>query len=439
MTVGKPAAVLTRFAIPVLSLIMADSLIGLVNGILLGRFVSVEAFAAISSSHFVYWLLWCIPMGMLNAYRAVFAQRFGARDYRGLNSAAGMALWIVLILGGAVCAAGILSAGPLLRLLGTPAEIARHAELYTRFRFAALPALFLGCAANEVFSAAGNSRTPSIVSLSSIVVNISLSAVFVLGAKLGVAGVGLAYICAQAFACTFSLIMLRRAELIRVTADDMRFNPAVMRRLLSLGLPLGLRDMPAALAALLVFQRVNSFGAVYVAGTAAARQMYTFLFPVGEAYANAISSFIGQNTGAARFDRVNSGFRVARRIMLVIILALVALVFIFRREALGLYITEEGGGTAEILEVALRQLSVILLFVPAYYMVLLYRAALGGLGDGFWPMISGMTEAVTRAGSVLLLTPLLGEWGLYLAEAAGWLTMVIPVIPVFHWKVKAQM
>jgi len=432
MTTGAPAPMLIRFSIPVLLGSSMDAIYSITNGAILGQFVNINAFTAFGVSFYIYWMVWCVQAGMISGFTYVFAKRFGEGDSHAFGAAAAMSLWVVLAFGGCLAAAGVLGVYRLLILMNTPPQILDYERIYLQIRFAAMPIAFLGGTANAVFYAAGNSRTPFVSSVISIVINIILSVFFVLRTPLGITGVALAAAIAQTAACVFSLVKLRGAGILHIKKRDLKPDFGVIRPLISIGLPLGVRDLPSAVVALLVQQAVNNFGMAYAAGIAAGKQMNNFLFLLGTAVSNAALVYVGQNFGAKKYDRVARGVRIALIMSLICVVITVAATAPFRLQIISLFIP--GGGTAaDAFAYGVRQFGLILLIVPAYYFTLLFRAVFNGLGNGFWPMVSGFVEAGVRVAVVFVLVPLTGQWGLYIAEPAGWPIMAALLMIVYFW------
>jgi Na+-driven multidrug efflux pump len=174
------------------------------------------------------------------------------------------------------------------------------------------------------------------------------------------------------------------------------------------------------LGGLIVQRYTNHYGAEFVAGVAAAKRMYSLLMIAGGAVEASVGTFIAQNFGAKKFDRVKCGVREGLRLMLASAAVIMAVVLLFGRSILGLMIDGDPARVAAVLDVGTQQLTVLALGLPIVYLLFLYRSALQGLGNTFLPMLSGILELLMRIASVVLLTPVWGEWGVYLSDPLGW-------------------
>jgi len=430
MTTGKPAPLMRRFAIPIMFGSVLEIVYVMADGMIVGRLIGVDAFAAVGAAGFVLWAVFSIHHGIVSAFNSAFSQRFGAKDGAGFRVSVAMAVWIVLVLGGLLGAVSFAATVPVLRLLNTPAEILADAQIYLHINFAALPVIFFAATVNAVLFATGNSRIPSIVQAASFILNVVFSILVVLFTPWGVMGVAAVTVVSRVLTCLFCLVYIYKNNIIRLKMHDFRLDFAVLKKLIALGLPIGIRDLPPALVSLLVLRQINSFGAAYIAGISAALKLYSLLFPWGEAFAAAIGTFAGQNYGAKNYDRAALGLRTGLKIMLVGAVVIIAAVAPFREFIISLFIV----GDDAALAIGVRQLSVLLIFLPTYYIAIAHRAYFPAVGNGFWPMISGFLEAGTRLVTILVLPALIGEWGLYLTEVAGWPVMAVQLVLVRRLK-----
>jgi len=160
--------------------------------------------------------------------------------------------------------------------------------------------------------------------------------------------------------------------------------------------------------------------------------MYSLLMIAGGAVEGSIGTFVAQNFGAKRFDRVQSGVRDGMKLSLAAVAVVMAITLPLARFILGLLIDGDPAQVASVLDVGTVQLTVMTLFLPLLYMLFLYRAALQGIGNTFIPMISGFVEMAMRLISVLLLTQVWGVWGIYLADSIGWPVAAVLLIISCH-------
>jgi putative MATE family efflux protein len=430
MTKGKPVPVMVRFAVPILLGSVINIIYFMVDGMIVGQFIGVNAFAAVGVSGRILWMMLSLQLGMVGAFSSIYSRRFGEKDSQGLRAAIAMSLFVIAIFGGMLSLGTFLGARQILLLMNTPPDIFGDALVYFRIQAAAMPIQFLNATVTAVLYSVGNSRTPFIAQSIAFTINIVLSLIVVLITPWGLVGVALVTVFGFALTCLICIIQIYRAKILRLEKADFRLSLEALKELFTIGLPLAIRDMPPAVVSLIVLREINGFGAAYTAGIAAGMKLYTVLFPLGESMSRALATFAGQNYGAKNYERAALGLRSALKIMLIGVAIIIAVMIPFREFSISLFIV----GDEAALNVGVRQLSVIMLFLPTYYIAVAHRAYFPAVGNGFWPMISGFLEAATRLAVILILPGIIGEWGLYLAEVAGWPIMTLQLMIVYQIK-----
>jgi len=420
MTKGRPAGLLVKFAVPLLLSNILQVCYTLADSVVVGRLLGVNAFAAVGASWFTYWLLLSTIMGITQGFGTLFAQRFGAKDLPALRRAFATAFLLAAVGGAALSAGGALLGGPALRWLQTPADIVEDAAVYLRLLAGGMWIAFAYNLLGAMLRGMGDSKTPLQAMIIASLMNIALDVLLVAVIPLGIAGVGIATLLSQTAACLYCLRRLRRVPQARLSRADFAWDPASARGLLRLGAPLGLRNCVISVGGLAVQYAMNGYDTVFVAGVTASRRLNDLLWIVGSALDGALATFVAQNYGARQLSRIRSGVTIGRNMLLAAAAAILVLALVFGRALLGLFFSGEAELVGEVLEVAQRQLLVTTLGVPVLYMLFMYRSALQGLGNAVIPMLSGFLELGLRLVCVLLLPWLLGEWSVYLADAAGW-------------------
>jgi len=420
MTRGRPTGLLVKFAVPLLLSNILQVLYTLADSVVVGRLLGVNAFAAVGASWFTYWLLLSTILGITQGFGTLFAQRFGAKDLPGLRRAFGTAFLLAAVGGAALSAGGAALSGPALRWLQTPSDIVEDTAIYLRILTGGMWIAFAYNLLGAMLRGLGDSKTPLQAMIIASLMNIVLDVVLVAVIPLGVAGVGIATLLSQAAACLYCLRKLRRVPEAKLSRADFTWDTASAKALLRLGAPLGFRNCVISVGGLAVQYAMNGYDTVFVAGITASRRLNDLLWIIGSALDGALATFVAQNYGARQLARIRSGVTIGRNMMLAAAAAILALALVFGRALLGLFFSGEAELVSVVLDVAQRQLLVTTLGVPVLYMLFLYRSALQGLGNAVIPMLSGFLELGLRVVCVLLLSPLLGEWSVYLADAAGW-------------------
>ena len=427
MTEGKPFVLMAKFSVPMLFANVLQLVYTLADAAIIGRMLGVSAFASVGATGNLYWLVFSMVLGVTHGFGAVFGQRFGAKDSGELGRSFSTAALLTVILGVATAFAGVILCAPSLTLLNTPPELMGGAVLYLSLMLGGMPITFAYNLLGSMLRSLGDSRTPLEAVILGTILNITLD--FALVIPFGIGGVAVATLLAQVITCAYCVDRLRGFEEARPKRQNLSAESA--KPLLLLGLPSGLRNVVIGVGGLIVQNYVNGYGANFVAGIAAAIRMHHLLFIAGGALEASCAAFVAQNFGAGKFERVKSGVATALKLMLLSSVVIAAFTFVFRHELLSLFIAGEPEQVAAVLDIGQRQLAILALGLPVLYLLVLYRAALQGIGKSFIPMLSGFLECVARIFSVTLATRVLGVWGVYLADPAAWVPTAALLITAY--------
>jgi len=416
MTEGKPISLMIKFSIPLLISNVLQMLFVVADTAIIGRMLGVNAFASIGATAATHWLVFSAVIGINQGFSTLIAQRFGAKDTDGLKKAFSTAIYFAAIFAVVIGGTGVLICRPLMEFLRTPSGLIDGSVTYLSWLWAGMP-LMLGynLLAMTLF-ALGDSKTPLRAMIVATIVNISFDLILII--PFGIAGVAVATLIAQATAMAFCIRALWKTGVFK--GVKISFDRSSAWPLLRLALPLGFRNAVIEVGGLLVQRYVNEYGTEFVAGVAAAKRMYSLLMIAGGAIEASISTFVAQNFGAKQFDRVKQGLKDGLKLAFGSVVVIMAFTLPLGRQILGLLIEGDPEQISAVLDVGARQLRLMTLGLPFLYLLFLYRAALQGLGNTFIPMMSGFIELALRIVSVVVLTRLLGDWGVLLSDPLAW-------------------
>ncbi|MDE6320595.1 MAG: MATE family efflux transporter, partial [Lachnospiraceae bacterium] len=209
--------------------------------------------------------------------------------------------------------------------------------------------------------------------------------------------------------------------ILKLAKEDFRLRDELKAKLFFLGLPMAFQNAIIAVGGMIVQFVVNSYGVLFIAGFTATNKLYGVLEIAGISYGYAMVTYVGQNMGAGRFDRIRSGMRAAFGIAMATSVVIAVCMLVFGKMILSLFIS----GTPQVVEQTMRiayfYLAVMSVSLPVLYVIHVTRSAIQGMGNTVLPMVSGVAEFVMRTLSVILLPMLLGEKGIFFAETAAWL------------------
>ena len=421
MTSGSPAGLILRFALPLMLGNVFQQFYTFVDTMVVGQALGVKALAALGAAEWLTFLMFGLVQGLVQGFSLVMARQFGAGDDKGLKKAVAGAVW--LSLGAAVLftALGQLMLRPVLLLLRTPTEIIDLTLIYLRILYASLPVAFAYNLLAALLRALGNSKTPLQAMTLSSFCNIALDLLFVFGFGWGIQGAAAATVLAQILAACFCCVKLRGSGLFSLGNKEYYPDREVIREQLKLGLPMGLQNMITAMGGLIVQSVINGFGVLFIAGYTAANKLYGLLEIAASSYGYAMSTYSGQNMGAARYDRIGKGLRAANLIGAATALLMSAIMVFLGKPVLGCFLTGDSVTVEGAMRIGYHFLLVLAFFFPFLYILYVTRSCIQGMGNSLLPMISSIVQLVMRTGCALLLPALIGESGVFYGEVCAWL------------------
>ena len=305
MTEGSIVKSLLLFALPLIFGNLLQQLYNTADSIIVGNFVGANALAAVGSSGSPIYLLIGFSQGLAVGAGVVVSQFLGAKDHREAQEAVHTSLAIAVIMGLLLTVGGIACGRALLVVMNTPAEVLGDAVTYIRIYFGGVLFSVVYNMTAGILNAAGNSRRSLIYLAWASVTNIVLDLVFIVIFRMGVAGAAIATDISQLVSCVLSLrFLIKSTDDCRVIPREIRLHKKMAARIIRVGLPTGIQNMVISFSNVLVQASVNSYGAAAMAGFAAYMKIDGFnILPVSS-ISMAATTFVGQNYGAGRLDRV---------------------------------------------------------------------------------------------------------------------------------------
>ena len=436
MTAGTPWKLILAVALPLMLGNVFQQLYTVVDTAIVGNVLGVNALAALGASDWFNWMFLMIIQGLTQGFTIPVAQEYGAGDMPALRRNVATAIKLSAVLGVALCAVSLATITPVLTLLNTPDTILPVSRSYLRILFAGTPLLMAYNLLAGFLRALGNGKSPLIAMVFASLVNIALDILFVAGFDWGVEGAAIATVIAQGCACIYCLKCFLRIDCLRLTRKDFIPERGMTFRHLRLGTPLALQNIVICIGGMILQSVVNNMGVLFIAGYTATNKLYGILEVAATSSGYAISTYMGQNLGARKFSRIRRGMRSGLVMNLIISAVIGALMLIFGKLILGMFITGDPTETAISMNYAYEFLAVMSIFLPILYILHGYRSALQGLGDTIMPMMSGFAEFIMRTGAALLLPAVIGYWGIFLAEVLAWLGADIILVASYYLTIK---
>ena len=348
-----------------------------------GRFAGSTALGAVGSTSIFVTLFTGFLIGLGNGINVLVARFYGARNAESVHKTVHSALLVSLLAGVLLLVVGLFGSPVLLRLLNTKEDLLTGAILYLRVYFLGMPALALYNYGNAVFSAIGETQKPLRYLSFAGVLNILLNLFFVIVCRLDVAGVALASTIAQCVSAGLILRALTRVQgSYALHLREVRFDPIMTRRVLMLGLPAGFQNAIFAIANLFIQAGVNSFDSLMVKGNSAAANADALIYDAMAAFYMACASFMSQNYGAGKVDRVKKSYLISLAYSFGVGLVLGGTLMLFGRGFLALFTTEPA-----VIDAGMKRVSVMAMAYCISAFMYCTIAASRGLGKTVVPTI----------------------------------------------------
>ncbi|HBL06862.1 MAG TPA: MATE family efflux transporter, partial [Clostridium sp.] len=310
MTIGNPFKILWTFSLPMLLSSLFQQLYNIVDSIVAGKFIGVNALAAVGASYPITALFIAVAVGSSMGCSVVVAQIFGSKKYTTMKSAISTAIISLTSLSIILTILGSIFCKPLMRLLHTPENIFSDSALYLQIYISGIIFLFLYNTATAIFNGLGDSKTPLYLLIFSSIFNIILDLVFVITFKMGVSGVAWATFIAQGLSSILAIVcLIMRLRKIEVTEKYPYFSSYILKRISRIAIPSIMQQSFISVGQICVQGLVNSYGAIVVAGYSAAFRVHTIALTSMSTMSSALSSFTAQNIGAKKISRVREGYK----------------------------------------------------------------------------------------------------------------------------------
>lgn len=406
MTEGCIWKLLVRFAIPLFLGNLFQQLYNVADSLVVGNFCGDEALAAVSSSGSLCYLLIGFFQGVFMGASVIISRRYGAKDREGVDSAIHTTVIFAVITGVILSVLGICFTPIILHWMGTPESVMPNSVLYFRIYCAGLLSLVLYNTSNGIFQALGDSRHPLYYLIISSVTNVILDLLFVAVLDMGVAGAALATVLGQCLSAALGFIHLFSGRfVVQLSWQKMKPDFSTLKSVIYLGLPSGVQNSMISIANVVVQSNVNAFGDAAMAGCGSYSRIEGFVFLPIMSLTMALTTFVSQNLGAGRRDRVKSGVR-AGIIMAVVVAQLVGVAyFLLAPQLIGLF-----SKSPEVIAFGIRQARVEALFYGLLAFAHSAAAVLRGAGRPMIPMAIMLgIWCVLRISYITVMVWLFGE------------------------------
>lgn len=382
LTEGNIWKSIILFSIPLLIGNLFQQLYNAVDSYVVGNYVGKYALAAVGASTPIINMLIGFFMGIATGAGVVIAQYCGAQDKKRMKEAVHSSAALTLVMSVVLTVIGILGTDALLKAIGVPNDVFQQSSQYLAIYFGGITFTLIYNMGSGILRAVGDSKRPLYFLIISSIINIILDFLFVKGFKWGVVGAGIATLIAQGIsALLVCYVLIKTKEDYKLEIKNIKFHKEILSRIIKIGLPTGLQQSVVALSNVIVQSYVNVYGSSVIAGYSVTVKIDGFVNLPLQAFSMAITTFVGQNIGAKKFDRVKKGAFVTMLMALITIGSFSVLMYFFGEQFIAIFNQEK-----EVIEAG-RLMQMI--FIPFYIFLPINQVISGvlrGAGKSAIPM-----------------------------------------------------
>ena len=429
MTKGSPMRLILGFAVPLLFGLLFQQFYSMVDTIIVGHYLGVEALAAVGATGSVNFLIIGFCMGVCNGFALPIAQEFGAGNAPKLRRFVANGVWLSVIFAVVMTVVVSLLCRSILQWMRTPENIIDGAYDYIIIIFIGIPVVFLYNVTAAIIRSLGDSRTPVIFLVMAAVLNIFLDLLLIIVIPMGVAGAAVATVLSQAIAGVCCLIyMCRKYPILHLSKEEWKWNGECVARLCNMGIPMGLQYSITAIGSVILQSAVNGIGSDAVAAVTAGSKVSMLLMCPFDAMGSTMATYGGQNIGAGDLDRVGKGLKSCTLLGLLYSLIAVGVVFTLGHVLLLLFLD---AGETVILANAYTFIRVNVLFYFPLALVNIVRFLIQGMGFSKLAVFAGAFEMLARGLAGFVLVPAFGFPAVCFANPLAWIFADIFLIPAY--------
>lgn len=396
MTKGRPLTVILRFMLPLLLGNIFQTLYNMVDTIIVGRFVSSEALAAVGATGTIMFLVLGFAQGLTTGFTILTSQSYGANDLKRVRRSVANGILLSAILVVVITALSILIMKPLLRLMNTPADIFDDAYVYITIICAGSVCSVYYNLFAAYLRAVGNSKVPLYFLIFSAILNVILDLILIIIFDMGVAGAALATDISQGISAILCFVFIyRKVKVLRPERKEWRLTYGDTACQMRIGIPMALQFAITAGGTMIMQTAINLFGSVAVASFTAAAKLHNIVVQGMPAMGQAMATYCGQNYGKGDLERLKKGVHSAFLTNIVYALAAAALSILLMENFMGIFFTDNVD-MASVMPWARTYIHECVVFYIPLGSIFIFRNAMQGCGYGFLPMMGGVVELVSR-------------------------------------------
>ncbi|MCM1121675.1 MAG: MATE family efflux transporter [Eubacterium sp.] len=431
MTKGSPMRLILGFAVPLLFGLLFQQFYSMVDTIIVGHYLGVNALAAVGATGSVNFLIIGFCMGVCNGFAIPIAQEYGAKHEENLHKYVANCVWLAMIFAVVITVFVVALCRPILQVMRTPADIIDGSYSYIVVIFLGIPITFLYNTTAAILRSLGDSRTPVVFLVMAAVLNIFLDLLCIIIFGMGIAGAAVATVISQAVAGICCLVyMYKKFTILKLSREEWRWNRDCVGKLCNMGIPMGMQYSITAIGSVILQSAVNGIGSDAVAAVTAGSKLSMLMMCPFDAMGSTMATYGGQNVGAGDLDRVDKGLKSCTLLGLVYSVIAIGVVYLAGRNLLLLFLDAK---ESAILNNAFAFISTNVLFYFPLALVNIVRFLIQGMGFSKLAVFAGAFEMLARGLAGFVLVPVFGFHAVRFANPLAWIFADIFLIPAFFY------
>ena len=428
MTEGHPLNLLLKFVTPILLGFIFQQFYNMVDTVIVGRFVSPNALAAVGSTGTIMFMIMGLANGLTTGYAVLISQKYGAGDRKGTRRSFVNALLLGTVSTVVITAISLVVMHPLLRIMNTPTDIYQDAYDYISTICAGSIALIAYNLLAASLRSIGDSRTPLYFLIFSALLNIVLDLVFIIGFHMGTFGAAFATVLSQGVSAVLCMIHIyRKVDVLKPLREDWHFYKKYTLKQLNIGVPMALQFGITASGTMVMQASINIYGSVAVGGFTAASKVVNLMTAGMPSIGQTMAAYVGQNFGHGDYDRIRQGTRDAFKISAIYSVISGILSVILLPYIISLFF-DAGTDLASYMPFAKTYMYECAVFYLPLAMIFIYRNTMQACGYGKTALMLGVMELIARL-AMAFISIQASSYALAVAgDAAAWFTTGI-----FSW------
>ena len=423
LTTGSPMKLILGFGIPLLFGMLFQQFYNMMDTIIVGKFLGVSALASVGATGSINFMIIGFCMGVCNGFAIPVAQRFGAKDEHGMRKFVANSVWLSIIFAVVMAVLVCVFCRQILELMNTPEDIIDGSYSYIFVIFLGIPATYMYNLLSGIMRSLGDSKTPLYLLIFSSILNIILDLLSIIVLKMGVAGAAWATVIAQAVSgfCCLGVIW-KKFPILHVQREEWQPDKLCILNLCNMGIPMGLQFSITAIGSMTMQSANNSLGTIYVSGFTAGLKIKQLMMCPFDAIGATASTFLSQNYGAKKTDRIRQGFKISVALgTLYACVAAIIMIFLGRMMSM-MFVSSSEAAVLDASALYLRRMGY---FFPVVSLVIVMRMSIQGLGYSGRAMFGGILEMFARSFVAMVFVPMFKFDAITWTDQAAWVVAAV--------------